>query len=234
MRWRLFLFAAPFAVVALVIAFLAVSWQGTWTAVAGVERVRAFDLDVARYGLSPSIYWLADPPRLVLAPESVVPRMEAVENVFVVPLAGGDGDWQRMAPADLEDAVSVRWSIERDLDQDGDTQRLYADTDRTGAVAEVTFGGIELRLPAYNVNIPALGEPGWRLMSSWSGRMRLVVRPRPGAEPDMVLAQIIHNSALRLDAHSLTFLPGGRYVVVDLIPYGDRRVLLLGPVAPAP
>lgn len=234
MRLRLVVIAAPFAVIALVIAFLAVSWQGAWSAVTGVERIRSFDLDVNRYGLSPSIYWLADPPRLILARESFVPRMETVEEVFVVPLAGGDAGWQRMAPADLADAVSVRWSIPREIDQDNDEQRLYADTDRSGAVAELAFDGFEMRLPAYNFNIPAFGEPGWRLVSSWTGRMRLVVRPRAGAAPDMALAQAIHNSALRLEVHSLTFLPGGQYVVLDLLPYGDRRVLLLGPVAPVP
>lgn len=234
MRWRLILIAAPFAVIALAIVLLVASWHGGWSAVIGAERVRAFDLDVNRYGLSPSIFWLADPPRLILAPESILPRMETVEEVFIVPLAGGEAAWQRVAPADLADAVNVRRSIPREIDQDGDGQRLYADADRSGAVAELKFAGIELRLPAYNVNIPALGEPGWRLVPLWTGRMRLALRLRADSAPRVVVQQTIYNSAQRLDAHSLTFLPGGRFVVVELLPYGDRRVLLLGPIAPVP
>lgn len=234
MRWRLILITAPFALIALAIALLAASWNGGWSAVTGADRVRTFDLAVNRYGMSPSILWLADPPRLILAPESFLPRTETVEEVFIVPLNGGAAAWQRVVPADLIDAVSVRRSMPREIDREGDGQRLYADGDRVGAVAELSFAGMELRLPAYNINIPALGEPGWRLVPLWTGRMRLAVRPRADLAPQVVVQQTIYNSAQRLDAHSLTFLPGGRFVVVELLPYGDRRVLLLGPITPMP
>ena len=131
MRWRLILIAAPCAVIALAIALLAASWHGGWSAVTGAERLRAFDLDVNRYGMSPSILWLADPPRLILAPESFLPRTETVEEVFIVPLKGDEAAWQRVAPADLADAVSVRWSIPREIDQEGDGQHLPGLPDRS-------------------------------------------------------------------------------------------------------
>ena len=204
-----------------------------WEVELGMEQVWSLDLSVDRFGLTPVLYWSEASERLLVVPERIVFRGDNGEvtgegAVLVTDPAVRRSEWRSLAPAEATTAVSVAWKIPRHFDGPVDRPRLSAFADGEGPVVELSFAGTVPKLPSYNPNIPPFGDPGWRLERHWFGQARLEVKPSAGAAGTVVLTRRLFDSTSFPDLDSLaTWLPGGRFLVLDLLREGERRVLLV-------
>lgn len=223
---------------AFTVALYAASWHSSWNVAAADARVRNVELDVERYGTVPSTYWLATDRLLVVVPEALT-SLEAgaagTARVLVVDPETTEDSWRTLDGLLFDDAVSVQWGLERHVSRQNSDAYLSVRPGGEGPVAQLSFFGLRFPLPVYNLNLPAFSEPGWRVETRYLGLLRLMVR-RSRSEPASIeLTQLLVNSAVFPDLYSLaTWLPGGRFLLLSPMPYGERRLLLVGPVPPFP
>jgi hypothetical protein len=207
--------------------------QKHWEVELGAEQVWSLDLSMDRFGIAPALYWSDTSGRLLVVPERLVPLGEPSEatgggEILVVDPATRRSQWRLPSADETTTAVSVAWEIPKHIDGPVERPRLSSFIGGEGPVVELSFGGAAPKLPSYNLNIPPFGEPGWRFERHRFGQARLEVKPSAGMAGAVVLTRRLLNSTSSPDLDSLAaWLPGGRFLVLNLLPEGERRVLLV-------
>lgn len=205
------------------------TWEGKWKVVRGAEKVQRVAIDKIRLA-SPTLHWLDEEKKLVLEGPSYQTAPGEGHVVQVIDGVSRQISWVSAEKIDLRNAISVKWNLERIIEQAGRQTFLYAFPDKNGPVAELTFSGITISYPGLVSNWPFGGNIHWEMIPRYFGRLRISVRENPSAPETMQLQKSLFNTTYIPKFRNIAaWTPEGDYLILD-IHYPDREnsVYLLG------
>lgn len=220
------LLAGFLALALLLLAYYQLEWLSPWTVTIGAGKVLEIPLERQRVGVDPVLQWTDSPLRLLVLPPAPAAKDKATE-VLVADLERGSIRWQEATDLDLGRARHLNIATGVRTDRGG---MSWLSAPHAGPQAELEFSGRRFPRPSWKFLPYPDGSTGMRMKNSYFGQMRLSVRESEAAPVAVDLRQTLLNSAyLPGLADLVSWLPGGKFLVVRAHEYGDSRVFVLGP-----